>query len=671
MTFLALPAALLAAGLTVPVVTALYVLKLRRTPAAAPSTLLWAQAVHDLEANTPFQRFRNRLLFWLQLLALLLLLLAVARPALEGESAPKGRAVVVIDRSASMNTVDPGFTTTRLERAQARALELIDGLAEASGDGAAVLVFAESAEFQTDFTRDAGRLRGAVERVTPTDQRSRFDAVAALLGGMAEGGGPPITALVLSDGAFAPPAMRPGLAEVAWRYGRIGPEAESSGEASEGNLGVVGVSARRSVDEPERVEVLVSLVNTSTTAVSATLVLSIDGRPGAVATRSVDVPGAGDAQDADAEPGKASAIVRLTLPDTGVLRVAASPGGDLESDDTAWLVLPERRSLRVLAVGPGLGYARAAAEAIPGVRVEAMSIEAFGALGPADLVRNRQAGTGYDAALLGDGAFSSLPALPTLSFGVEVPVQGLRLVPPEAKGRASAWLDWDRGHPVLANLELADLTLYDPGRWVLPASAESLGVGLEGPVLAGVKDGGVRRLALSFALSQTDWPLYVSFPAFMDNALRWLTLDPGAAGRFVRTGVVSRFERAVGAGEESREVVWQGPERLASPPMGDGRGDLLFGPADRAGLYRAEPAEAVLPGDRVVAVNLCDAQESDNRAAASLVIAASAGTPGASTTAEVIGDSRRELWTWLVAAAIAVLCVEWLVYGLRSRASLA
>ena len=66
MSFLA-PLAL-AGLLFLPVVVAMYLLKLRRDEAMVPSTLLWQKLVADVEANAPWQRLRRSLLLLLQLL---------------------------------------------------------------------------------------------------------------------------------------------------------------------------------------------------------------------------------------------------------------------------------------------------------------------------------------------------------------------------------------------------------------------------------------------------------------------------------------------------------------------------------------------------------------------------------------------------------------------------
>ena len=81
MSFLA-PVAL-AGLLFLPVVVAMYLLKLRRDEAVVPSTLLWQKLVADVEANAPWQKLRRSLLLLLQLLLVLVLAFLAARPFIE------------------------------------------------------------------------------------------------------------------------------------------------------------------------------------------------------------------------------------------------------------------------------------------------------------------------------------------------------------------------------------------------------------------------------------------------------------------------------------------------------------------------------------------------------------------------------------------------------------
>src|SRR6478736_6279889 len=90
-----------AALATIPVgIVALYFLKLRRRPVRVPSTLLWRRSMEDLHVNSLFQRLRRNLLLFLQLLAILLAMLALAGPRLRGTSGPGQRYVLAIDNSA-------------------------------------------------------------------------------------------------------------------------------------------------------------------------------------------------------------------------------------------------------------------------------------------------------------------------------------------------------------------------------------------------------------------------------------------------------------------------------------------------------------------------------------------------------------------------------------------
>ena len=63
-----------------PAIIALYFLKLKRHPVEVPSTYLWTRTIEDLHVNSIWQRLRQSLLLFLQLLVLLLAILACLRP---------------------------------------------------------------------------------------------------------------------------------------------------------------------------------------------------------------------------------------------------------------------------------------------------------------------------------------------------------------------------------------------------------------------------------------------------------------------------------------------------------------------------------------------------------------------------------------------------------------
>jgi Ca-activated chloride channel family protein len=112
--------------LFVPVVLAMYLLKLRRDQQVVPSTLLWQKLLTDVEANAPWQRLRRSLLLLLQLLLVALLAILAARPFLDRPAGLAGDVVVVIDTSASMAATD--IPPDRLSEAKAKVLEKLRDL---------------------------------------------------------------------------------------------------------------------------------------------------------------------------------------------------------------------------------------------------------------------------------------------------------------------------------------------------------------------------------------------------------------------------------------------------------------------------------------------------------------------------------------------------------------
>src|SRR2546423_4115745 len=83
-------------------ILALYLLKLRRPSAPVGSLHLWSALTRDREANSLWQRLQVSTLLLLQLLALALLIVALARPWLPTTEPVGEHAVIVVDVSASM-----------------------------------------------------------------------------------------------------------------------------------------------------------------------------------------------------------------------------------------------------------------------------------------------------------------------------------------------------------------------------------------------------------------------------------------------------------------------------------------------------------------------------------------------------------------------------------------
>jgi len=130
------PAGLALLALAIPVLLT-HVLRPRRTSMAVPSVLLWRRVERPVSAAQPWQRLRWSLLLLAQLLAVILLALAVARPERLSATPLAEHTVFIVDASGSMAATDG--SPDRLAAARERAAELRD---ELPGGGIASIVVA-------------------------------------------------------------------------------------------------------------------------------------------------------------------------------------------------------------------------------------------------------------------------------------------------------------------------------------------------------------------------------------------------------------------------------------------------------------------------------------------------------------------------------------------------
>src|SRR5204862_8227735 len=114
----------------------LYFLKLRRRPLEVPSTFLWHRTIEDLHVNAIWQRLRQSLLLFLQLLFFALIALALFGPGMKGRESISDRIILLIATSASMPATD--VSPSPLDDAKKQAEQIIKAMDDNAREPAAM-----------------------------------------------------------------------------------------------------------------------------------------------------------------------------------------------------------------------------------------------------------------------------------------------------------------------------------------------------------------------------------------------------------------------------------------------------------------------------------------------------------------------------------------------------
>jgi len=117
-----------------------------------------------VEANAPWQRLRRNLLLLLQLLFLIFLILALARPFQWVQGATSQTVIFVIDSSASMAATD--LLPSRMEAAKAQMQRQVDTLP--GGARATLIVAGQRPQVIISHSQDRRQLRQAIENLQPS-----------------------------------------------------------------------------------------------------------------------------------------------------------------------------------------------------------------------------------------------------------------------------------------------------------------------------------------------------------------------------------------------------------------------------------------------------------------------------------------------------------------------
>ena len=262
----------------------LYFLKLRRVPLEVPSTYLWSRTVEDLHVNSLWQRLRNNLLLWLQLLAVALLALSCLSPGCDGTELTASRYIFVVDRSASMSATDTPDGVSRLAEAKQQLCAIVDQMK--SSDVAMVISFCDDSRVEQSYTNTKSVLKKKIRGIKQTQRSTDLTEALLAASGLANPGRTSdqeseidiqvadalsATMMIFSDGAFDSVSDFQ-MGNLVAEYHPVGSELDPPV-----NVGITAFSLNDQMESDGQVQVFARLQNSGLEKQTVGVSLLVDG----------------------------------------------------------------------------------------------------------------------------------------------------------------------------------------------------------------------------------------------------------------------------------------------------------------------------------------------------------------------------------------------------------
>lgn len=623
-----LPSALLLILGALPLILFLHSLKPRGFKVSTTALFIWERVLKERPLATRLGwLLRKNLLLILQLLAALLLIAALADPALLHFGTPAGDTVVVMDLTASMKAKAPAGT--RFDAARREFFSLVDAL---PAEKKMMLIGAgPETRLIVPFTADKRRLKEAGRNILPGDTPGRVkDAILFAHAFLKKGS--PDRVVVISDAAFA--GAEEFSREAAYlRFIKIVGGAE--------NTGIVGLDIRRLQDGAERYEVLAHVRNFGAKAVRAPVTLALGQT--VLARQEIELE-AGDRQ---------VLVYPYEGALSGTLTARLEIDDDFATDNRAALSVSGAAPVRILYVGSGNPFLSSLFRFFPGAQVTAVEHWQPDATGQKGLPEGVQE-KAYDVLIFDRVTPPELTEGNVILINTVAPNLPLSILGELRAPRISTTLP---KHPLMAGLSLGDLHVQESLNVTARGDSIVLARAANSPLLVAFQRVKLRALFIGFDIMASDLPFRVAFPVLFHNALEWFR---PARREFPADGVNAGAPMAifVPPGDRELEIITPSGRKELLQVV---RNPLLFDETVEAGVYTYKSAGR----EGRFTVNLFDEEESDIGARVSDT--ASVASPVAQERSAA--EAGFSLWPFLLITVLVILTVE-LIFAYRMRLAL-
>lgn len=608
-----------------------YILKRRRVEHIISSTLLWTRFLAETQANAPFQKLRRHLLMLIQMLAVVILVLALVRPVIEGPQEMSGLNVIIVDASGSMLTED--VEPNRFSVAKQDARNLIEGLKP--GARAILIRMGATTEIAQSTTSQKSRLLEALDAMSagagPAASDSAFQLAESLVRN------PTATTDIEEGIPFVPGASIHlfsdggvfSLEDLATQNLPISYYPVGSRQY---NLAITATDARPSALDPTNQTLFVELQNFSTNSINGVLTVSFNGQE--LENRGFAIPG----------DDKLQSIFTVQQPENGIYEIVASCDDDLAIDNRAWIASRLPSPTKALLVTPGNYFLEKAMRAIKGIELTVLN--SF-----PDLTGNSP---GYDV-IVSDrisppSGIGSIPGAHYLWINSQPTEWFSSTDSNEAPIPTSA--NWT--HPVLRFVSLDQLLIARSQKVQLPIWGSPILQSTSSPLIFEGELNGAKHIWIGFDLLESNWPRQVSFPVFIYNSVQWLASksdEKSEINKLTGDTLTFRHDASSSSPSSNQKIEVTLPNGRRTSFQQDENSRLAFlSQTEESGIYQVTIGDQELD----IAVNATHLSESRNAPAPSLKLGEVTEIAGTR-----ILNAQNEIWQTIALILLAILLFEW------------
>ena len=515
------PLALLLALIAIPIVI-FYILKVRLRRVPVSTNLFWNQIFEEKPPKSLWQNLRYWLSLLAQLFILALLVLAIADPILSWQTKGARRLVLILDVSASMQAADKA--TSRFDSAKQAAQRVLDGVREQ--DQVAILTAGTRPEVVLGMGNHIPSLRRAINDLLPVDTPANLGSAVELANQLL-GDAPNGQVIVFTDQATPrntnPDSQSKETNTVEYRA--FGSNAS--------NVGITQFQTRRSMVDAVGYELLVEVRNASDQPIQCRLEIELDERPVDIFPLKLqpNETWSRTLEKTSLEGGALKATLSKFENDQGQDR---AKNNNLDVDDIAWAILPDRVIQPVLIVSPGNLFLQKVFEANPLVRVTVQ----------------KEIPTAWP-----ENALIVLHKL----IPDPLPSNPLFIIDPDTSSslfRVDGLIDsplvteQDKDSPLMTHVRLDNVMFPNTKKLTfLTQTAKPVASCVGGESLfATLTHGDKKAVVLGVNLEQSDLAFRTVFPILASNAIAWFSSQSGELSLAIAGGDTARLNRSLSAG---------------------------------------------------------------------------------------------------------------------------